>query len=135
MELTDDSRGASSDRPRVTGFVGHGQQPVPLSVDEVIHMLTFHHRQGEPAQAGVSARKRKVEVVDFTVGDSVMVTYSGPFTGSTPPSPRSTPTLSGSGPRVEILGRETPVDLNSSRSRRSTMIVRRAGLRHIHPHR
>ena len=38
MELTDDSWATVRHTPSVTGFVGHGQTPVPLSLDEVVSM-------------------------------------------------------------------------------------------------
>ena len=40
MELTDDSWATVRHTPSVTGFVGHGQTPIPLSLDEVVSMLT-----------------------------------------------------------------------------------------------
>ena len=111
MELTDDSWSVIRQTPSVTGFVGHGQQPVPLSVDEVIHMLTPSIiAKVNQAQAGVSARNRKVEVVDFTVGDSVMVT-DGPFTGVHATITEINANSQRLRALVEILGRETPVDL------------------------
>ncbi|MBB1483791.1 transcription termination/antitermination protein NusG [Tessaracoccus sp. MC1865] len=113
MELTDDSWSAVRQTPSVTGFVGQGQQPVPLSIDEVLHMLTPSVvAKVNAAHAGSeAARKKKVEVVDLAVGDSVMVT-DGPFAGV-----HATITeLNANNQRlialVEILGRETPVDLD-----------------------
>ena len=113
MELTDDSWSAVRQTPSVTGFVGQGQQPVPLSLDEVLHMLTPSVvAKVNAAHAGAeAARKKKVEVVDLAVGDSVMVT-DGPFTGV----PATITELNANNQRlialVEILGRETPVDLD-----------------------
>ncbi|GAA4905133.1 transcription termination/antitermination protein NusG [Tessaracoccus lubricantis] len=113
MELTDDSWSAVRQTPSVTGFVGQGQQPVPLSIDEVVNMLTPSVvAKVNAAHAGAEAsRKKKVEVVDLAVGDSVMVT-DGPFTGV-----HATITeINANNQRlialVEILGRETPVDLD-----------------------
>lgn len=112
MELTDDSWSVVRQTPSVTGFVGHGQQPVALSIDEVVKMLTPSViAKVNAAQAGVAAaRRKKVEVMDFSVGDSVMIT-DGPFTGV-----HATITEINANTRrlialVEILGRETPVDL------------------------
>jgi transcriptional antiterminator NusG len=63
------------------------------------------------AQAGAAAtRKRKVEVVDFEVGDSVMV-VDGPFTGVHATITEINANTSRLRALVEILGRETPVDL------------------------
>ena len=77
MELTDDSWSVVRQTPSVTGFVGHGQQPVALSIDEVLNMLTPSViATVNAAQAGAAvARRKKVEVVDFAVGDSVMVVH------------------------------------------------------------
>ena len=112
MELTDDSWSVVRQTPSVTGFVGQGQQPVPLSVDEVLHMLTPSVvAKVNAAQAGAAAtRKRKVEVVDFAVGDSVMV-VDGPFTGVHATITEINANTSRLRALVEILGRETPVDL------------------------
>ena len=112
MELTDDSWSVVRQTPSVTGFVGHGQQPVPLSIDEVINMLTPSIvAKVNAAQAGAAvARKRKVEVVDFAVGDSVMV-IDGPFTGVHASITEINANTQRLRALVEILGRETPVDL------------------------
>ncbi|WP_408647038.1 transcription termination/antitermination protein NusG [Tessaracoccus coleopterorum] len=120
----------------MTGIVGHGQQPVPLSIDEVIHMLTPSViAKVNAAHAGAAAtRRKKVEVVDFAVGDSVMVT-DGPSPVCTPRSPKSTPTISGSGLSSRSWAARPRSTWNSSRSRRSK-IVRCAGFRRrIHPYR
>ncbi|SHI75857.1 transcription antitermination protein nusG [Tessaracoccus bendigoensis DSM 12906] len=111
MELTDDSWSLVRQTPSVTGIVGHGQQPVPLSIDEVVHMLTPSViAKVNAAQAGAVVRKRKVEVVDFAVGDSVMVT-DGPFTGVHATITEINANNQRLRALVEILGRETPVDL------------------------
>ena len=111
MDLTDDSWSVVRHTPSVTGFVGHAQTPIPLSLDEVEKMLTPSVlAKVAAASAGKPARRKKVEVVDFSVGDSVRVT-DGPFTGV-----HATITEINVNSRrlkalVEILGRETPVDL------------------------
>ena len=112
MELTDDSWSVVRQTPSVTGFVGHGQQPVALSIDEVLNMLTPSViAKVNAAQAGAAvARKKKIEVVDFAVGDSVMV-VDGPFTGVHATITEINANTSRLRALVEILGRETPVDL------------------------
>ncbi|AQX16536.1 transcription termination/antitermination factor NusG [Tessaracoccus lapidicaptus] len=112
MELTDDSWSVVRQTPSVTGFVGHGQQPVALSVDEVLKMLTPSViAKVNQAQAGAAAaRRKKVEVVDFEVGDSVMI-IDGPFTGVHATITELNPNTRRLIALVEILGRETPVDL------------------------
>lgn len=112
MELTDDSWSLVRQTPSVTGIVGHGQQPVALSIDEVVHMLTPSViAKVNAAQAGAAvSRKKKVEVVDFEVGDSVMVA-DGPFTGVHATITEINANNQRLRALVEILGRETPVDL------------------------
>ncbi len=112
MELTDDSWATVRHTPSVTGFVGHGQTPVPLSLDEVVSMLTPSVVAKAAAEAsGPAVRaKKKVEVVDFAVGDSVMVT-DGPFTGVHATITEISANQQRLRALVEILGRETPVDL------------------------
>ncbi|MCC2592175.1 transcription termination/antitermination protein NusG [Tessaracoccus sp. OS52] len=114
MDLTDESWGVVRHTPSVTGFVGHGQTPVPLSVDEVVKMLTpsvVAKVAAESSGKSASQRgKRKVEVVDFQVGDSVMVT-DGPFTGVHATITEINANTQRLRALVEILGRETPVDL------------------------
>ena len=112
MELTDESWGAVRHTPSVTGFVGHGNDPVPLSIDEVLHMLTPSVKARVATEQGDSQtkQKKKVEVVDFELGDSVMVT-DGPFTGVHATITEINANTKRLRALVEILGRETPVDL------------------------
>lgn len=120
MDLTDESWAAVRHTPSVTGFVGHSNQPVPLSLSEVESMLAPAVEQqaiadaqseGKPAPAGTTTQKRAVEVADFDVSDSVMV-VDGPFA-----TLHATITeINGESQRVkalvEIFGRETPVELS-----------------------
>lgn len=112
MELTDESWGVVRHTPSVTGFVGNGQTAVPLSIDEVVHMLTPSVKARIAAESvGAQAKqKKKVEVVDLAIGDSVMVT-DGPFTGVHATITEINANTSRLRALVEILGRETPVDL------------------------
>nr|WP_130873423.1 transcription termination/antitermination protein NusG [[Pseudopropionibacterium] massiliense] len=112
MELTDDSWATVRHTPSVTGFVGHGQTPIPLSLDEVVSMLTpsVVAKAASKASATVARAKKKVEIVDFAVGDSVMVT-DGPFTGVHATITEISANQQRFRALVEILGRETPVDL------------------------
>ncbi len=113
MELTDESWAAVRHTPSVTGFVGHGNTPVPLSVDEVLKMLTPSVQakvSAESSGKASSRQRKKVEVVDFQVGDSVMVT-DGPFTGVHATITEINANTKRLRALVEILGRETPVDL------------------------
>lgn len=115
MDLTDESWGAVRHTPGVTGFVGHGHQPAPLSLDEVVGILAPapERKPGTPgttagASAGGSAAS--TVVVDFAVGDSVTV-VDGPFaTLHATISEINIEAQKVTG-LVEIFGRETPVEL------------------------
>ncbi len=110
MDLTDESWGTVRHTPGVTGFVGHGHQPSPLSLDEVVNILAPapEKKAGAPAQGGVGAAP--VQVVDFSVGDSVTV-VDGPFaTLHATVSEINAEAQKVTG-LVEIFGRETPVEL------------------------
>jgi transcriptional antiterminator NusG len=111
MDLTDESWSTVRHTPSVTGFVGHSNQPVPLSLDEVEKMLA--PSVAAAATAGSDSpnrRKKKVEVADFTAGDSVMV-GDGPFAGVHATITEINANAQRLKALVEILGRETPVDL------------------------
>jgi transcriptional antiterminator NusG len=111
MDLTDESWSTVRHTPSVTGFVGHSNQPVPLSLDEVEKMLA--PSVAAAATAGSDSpnrRKKKVEVADFTAGDSVMV-VDGPFAGVHATITEINVNSQRLKALVEILGRETPVDL------------------------
>ena len=62
------------------------------------------------AANGPKKRTRKVEVADFKVGDSVMV-VNGPFSGVHATITEINANSQRLKALVEILGRETPVDL------------------------
>jgi len=109
MDLTDASWGTVRHTPGVTGFVGHGHQPAPLSLDEVVSILAPvpEKKPGAPVPAG------EVTVVDFSVGDSVTV-IDGPFaTLHATISEINVDAQKVTG-LVEIFGRETPVELGFS---------------------
>ena len=112
MELTDESWSTVRHTPSVTGFVGHSNQPVPLSLDEVEKMLApaVIAAATATAEGGAPRRKKKVEVADFAAGDSVMV-VDGPFAGVHATITEINANAQRLKALVEILGRETPVDL------------------------
>ena len=111
MDLTDESWSTVRHTPSVTGFVGHSNSPVPLSLDEVEKMLAPAVVAAATAGTeGPTRRKKKVEVADFAVGDSVMV-VDGPFAGVHATITEINVNNQRLKALVEILGRETPVDL------------------------
>lgn len=111
MDLTDESWSTVRHTPSVTGFVGHATSPVPLSLEEVEKMLApAVLSAAAAATAGTPSRKKKVEVADYQVGDSVMV-VDGPFAGVHATITEINVNSQRLKALVEILGRETPVDL------------------------
>lgn len=115
MELTDASWAAVRHTPSVTGFVAHANAPVPLSLEEVEKMLAPAALARAAAAATGTTRRsaKKIEIADFNVGDSVMVT-SGPFAGVHATITEINANSQRLKALVEILGRETPVDLTLS---------------------
>jgi len=119
MDLTDESWSAVRHTPSVTGFVGHSQQPVPLGLEEVEQMLApAVVAATEVAAAGATGTtttqaKKKVEVADFDVSDSVMV-VDGPFATLHATITEINAEAQRVKALVEIFGRETPVELSFS---------------------
>lgn len=115
MELTDESWGVVRHTPGVTGFVGHGHQPAPLTLDEVVAILAPVPEKkagapGSPASSGGSASSAPAIEIDFSIGDSVTV-VDGPFAtlhASISEINIEAQKVTG---LVEIFGRETPVEL------------------------
>jgi transcriptional antiterminator NusG len=104
MALDDDSWYVVRNTPGVTGFVGNGARPTPLSRKEVENILGT----GEKEEVGVEKRARPR--LDFEVSEQVRVT-TGPFADfngviSDIDVGRSKLTV-----LVNIFGRETPVEL------------------------
>ncbi|WP_323125712.1 transcription termination/antitermination protein NusG [Microlunatus elymi] len=114
MDLTDESWSTVRHTPSVTGFVGHSNNPVPLGLDEVEKMLAPAVVAAANAnKAAPTAKKKKVEVADYVEGDSVMV-IDGPFAGVHATITEINANAQRLKALVEILGRETPVDLTFS---------------------
>jgi transcriptional antiterminator NusG len=120
MDLTDESWSTVRHTPSVTGFVGNSQKPVPLSLEEVEKMLApavVAAAEAAAAEAGAApaktAAKKKVEVADFGVGDSVMV-VDGPFATLHATVTEINAEAQRIKALVEIFGRETPVELSFS---------------------
>lgn len=118
MELTDASWAAVRHTPSVTGFVAHASSPVPLSLEEVEKMLApAALARAAAAEGGAKPRPKKIEIADFNVGDSVMV-ISGPFANVHATITEINVNSQRLKALVEILGRETPVDLTLSQIQR-----------------
>jgi len=116
MDLTDESWGTIRHTPGVTGFVGHGHQPAPLSLDEVVAILAPAPEKkaaaagSAEAPAGAGSAAGPAIEIDFSIGDSVTV-VDGPFaTLHATVSEINVEAQKVTG-LVEIFGRETPVEL------------------------
>jgi len=119
MDLTDESWGAVRHTPGVTGFVGQGHNPAPLSTDEAFDMLkpavekpiatVANAGGGKKGDAVLGASAPKLDI-DLNIGDSVTV-VDGPF--ATLHATISEINLDAQKVvgLVEIFGRETPVEL------------------------
>ena len=119
MDLTDESWGVVRHTPGVTGFVGQGHNPAPLSMDEAFDMLRPTQQKAIASVAtaaaasasgkGAGASGAKIDI-DLNIGDSVTV-VDGPF--ATLHATISEINLDGQKVvgLVEIFGRETPVEL------------------------
>ncbi|MGJ3507677.1 transcription termination/antitermination protein NusG [Enemella sp. A6] len=110
MDLTDESWSTVRHTPSVTGFVGNATDPVPLTLDEVENMLAPSVIAAATKAEGGKKKPKKVEVADYAVGDSVMV-VDGPFAGVHATITEINVNNQRLKALVEILGRETPVDL------------------------
>ena len=105
MDMSDEAWTVVKNTPGVTGFVGSGTKPVPLSQPEVDRIL----HAGVPAGGGPAPKSQ----VEFTLGESVKVT-SGPlsdFDGEIVDVNADQQKLK---VMVSIFGRPTPVELDFS---------------------
>jgi transcriptional antiterminator NusG len=100
MEMSDEAWHVVKNTPKVTGFVGPGNQPTPLSqeeVDRIIHQVTEAAEKPKPK-------------FEYSVGEQVRI-VDGPFsnfTGSVEEVNADRATLK---VMVTIFGRATPVEL------------------------
>jgi transcriptional antiterminator NusG len=89
------------DTPRVTGFVGGGQTPVPLSADEINKML---YRQ-------TTAAERPRPKMTFEKNETVRI-IDGPFNNFQGKVDEINPERNTLRVLVTIFGRATPVELD-----------------------
>ena len=99
MNMTDDSWALVKNTPGVTGFVGSANKPVPLNAQEVDRIL--HTSTVEKPKA----------VAQFSVGEMVRV-MSGPLSDFNGEIAEISEDQSKLKVRVNIFGRETPVELS-----------------------
>ena len=100
MIVTDDSWYVVRNTPNVTGFVGVGTTPVPVSLTEI---TTLKKRMG------VETPKHNIEV---EVGDAVKI-VDGPFKDFDGKVSEIDPERGKIKVLVNMFGRDTPVELDS----------------------
>jgi transcriptional antiterminator NusG len=101
MEMDDELWHAVKSTPRVTGFVGGGTKPVPLTADEVNSVL---YRQA-------SSSERPRPKTTFQKSDTVKI-VDGPFTNFSGKVDEVNPERNTLRVMVTIFGRSTPVELD-----------------------
>jgi transcriptional antiterminator NusG len=101
MEMDDELWHAVKSTPRVTGFVGGGTKPVPLTADEVNSVL---YRQAH-------APERPRPKLTFEKNETVKI-IDGPFTNFSGKVEEINPDRSTLRVMVTIFGRSTPVELD-----------------------
>ncbi len=102
MELDDDSWYVVRNTPGVTGFVGLGTKPVPLSRREVESILA-------PKPEGAGAPKKTRPRLEYEVGEAVRV-REGPFADFSGTIAEINEDQLKLKVLVNIFGRETPVE-------------------------
>ena len=113
MNLTDDSWRVVQSTNGVTGFVGNGRNPVPLSENEVVKMLTpvlEAEAAAKAKEAGKPTKKKTITVSPFEIGESVTL-VSEPWAGM----PATVSDIDAENQRLTVMmtlvGQETPVEL------------------------
>ncbi len=101
MEMDDELWHAVKSTPRVTGFVGGGTKPVPLSADEVNAVL---YRQNSPSE-------RPRPKMTFEKNETVKI-IDGPFTNFSGKVDEINTERNTLRVMVTIFGRSTPVELD-----------------------
>lgn len=101
MEMNDQLWHEVKNTPRVTGFVGGGNSPVPLTADEVNQVL---YRQA-------TAAERPRPKMNFEKGETVRIN-EGPFANFSGKVDEVNPERNTVRVLVTIFGRATPVELD-----------------------
>ena len=101
MEMNDDLWHAVKATPRVTGFVGGGDKPAPLTADEVNSVL---YRQASSAE-------RPRPKMSFEKNENVRI-VDGPFANFSGKVDEINPERNTLRVMVTIFGRSTPVELD-----------------------
>ncbi len=101
MEMSDQAWHVVKNTPKVTGFVGSGNTPTPLSQEEVDRIIS---------QVVVSQEKPKPKFI-FKEGEHVRI-IDGPFSNFTGSVEEVNPDKNTLKVMVTIFGRSTPVELD-----------------------
>ncbi len=100
MDMTDRAYHLIKDTPKVTGFLGNENKPIPISEDEALRIL-------QQVQEGV---ERPKPTVSFEIGEQVRVA-DGPFASFSGHVEEVDEERARLKVAVSIFGRETPVEL------------------------
>ena len=100
MDLDDESWYAVRNTPKVTGFIGSKEEPVPIPEEDAQKIIA-------QMQEGVLRPKPKIK---FETGDKVQVT-DGPFTNFTGVVDEVRPDRGRLRVMISVFGRPTPVEL------------------------
>lgn len=103
MDMTDDSWYVVRNTPGVTGFVGSGNKPIPLSEDEVKAILGAEEAQKEA----------QTVVVGYEIDQPVQV-VAGPFKGHPAVIKEIYPEKGRVKVLVSLFGRDTPAEVDFS---------------------
>jgi|SRR5690554_3723009 transcriptional antiterminator NusG len=104
MVMNDDTWYVVRNTRGVTGFVGPGSKPIPLSDEEV-------------AKMGIETRKSENVIVDFEIGDTVEV-ISGVWEDTTGVIKSINTNKQSVTINVDMFGRETPVEISFTEVRK-----------------
>ena len=110
MHLSDDSWAVVRNTPAVTGFVGTGAKPTPLSRKEVENILQVKVEGGEE---GAESKARSRPRLEYELGETVRV-KEGPFADFSGEVSEINEDQLKLKVLVNIFGRETPVELEFS---------------------
>jgi transcriptional antiterminator NusG len=101
----------------VLGYAGGGYEPVELTLDEVVNLLTPAIKVDEPS---LLAKQATTDSLHFEVGETITV-VDGPFAGMD----ASIAQVNAEDAKVEVLisafGRETPVELKVKQIRKQIL--------------
>lgn len=111
MEFTEEAYRVVKDTPAVTGFVGDQHNPVPLTIDEVVMLLTPNVMEEAAVEAKTGPAPVQEIEVNFEVGEVVTV-VDGPFEAMSAVISEIMPETQKLKVLVTIFERETPLELS-----------------------